>query len=42
MAGKKRGPFSKEGIEALAKDKPVVYVIEDDRRNNLYTGVCIR
>ncbi len=42
MAGKKSGQFSKEGIEALAKDKPVVYVIEGNRRNNLYTGVAKR
>ena len=26
MAGKKSGKFSKDGIETLAKDKPVVYV----------------
>ena len=42
MAGKKSGQFNKEGIEALAKDKPVVYVIEDNRGNNLYTGVAKR
>ena len=42
MAGRKSGKFNKEGIEALAKDKPVVYVIEDDRGSNLYTGVAKR
>ena len=42
MAGKKSGKFSKDGIEALAKDKPVVYVIEDDKGKNLYTGVAKR
>ncbi len=32
-------PFSPEG---LAKDKPVVYKIEDDKGKNLYTGVAQR
>ncbi len=38
MAGKKRGSFNKEGIEGLAKDKPVVYEIQDGKSKNLYTG----
>ena len=42
MAGKKSGSFDKSGIEKLAKDKPVVYIIEDSRGNNLYTGVAKR
>ena len=42
MAGKKSGSFDKEGIEGLAKDKPVVYVIENSKGNNLYTGVAKR
>ena len=42
MAGKKTGRFDKNGIEGLAKDKPVVYRIEDARGNNLYTGVAKR
>jgi len=31
MAGKKSGGFNKEGIEGLAKDKPVVYEIQDKK-----------
>ncbi len=42
MAGKKSGRFDKNGIESLAKDKPVVYTIEDGKGNNLYTGVAKR
>ena len=42
MAGKKSGAFDKDGIEELAKDKPVVYKIEDNQGNNLYTGVAKR
>jgi len=42
MAGKKSGSFDKEGIEGLAKDKPVVYDIEDKKGNTLYTGVAKR
>lgn len=40
MSGKKSGGFTKEGIESLAKDKPVVYKIEDGKGNNLYTGTA--
>jgi hypothetical protein len=29
MAGKKRGDFDKDGIEGLAKNKPVVYQVEN-------------
>ena len=39
MAGKKSGKFDKKGIEGLAKDKPVVYKIENDKGKNLYAGV---
>ena len=42
MAGKKSGKLDKERIEGLAKDKPVVYKIEDDKGKNLYTGVAQR
>ena len=42
MPGKKSGKFDNEGIEGLAKDKPVVYQIEDDKRNLLYVGVAKR
>lgn len=42
MAGKKSGSFDKDGIEGLAKDKPVVYKIEDNKGKNLYTGVAKR
>ena len=31
MTGKKSGKFDKKGIEGLAKDKPVVYKIENDK-----------
>ena len=40
MAGKKSGSFNKEGIEGLAKDKPVVYNIENKNGKTLYTGVA--
>lgn len=42
MSGKKSGSFDEEGIEGLAKDKPVVYNIEDNKGNTLYTGVAKR
>ena len=42
MAGKKSGSFSKNGIEGLAKDKPVVYKIENSKGKNIYTGVAKR
>lgn len=42
MAGKKSGSFDNTGIEGLAKDKPVVYTIEDNKGKNLYTGVAKR
>ena len=42
MAGKKSGSFDKDGIEGLAKDKPVVYQIEEAKGNNIYTGVAQR
>ena len=42
MPGKKSGKFDNEGIEGLAKDKAVVYKIEDDKRNLLYVGVAKR
>ncbi len=40
MVKKKSGTFTKEGIESLAKDKPVVYKIKDDKGEVLYTGVA--
>ena len=42
MPSKKSGKFDNEGIEGLAKDKTVVYKIEDDKRNLLYVGVAKR
>ena len=42
MAGKKSGKFDKSGIEGLAKDKPVVYIIENAKGKNIYTGVAKR
>lgn len=40
MVKKKSGDFTPEGIESLAKDKPVVYKIEDEDGKNVYTGVA--
>lgn len=42
MAGKKTGKFNKDGIEGLAKDKPVVYKIENNKGKILYAGVAKR
>ncbi len=42
MAGKKSGSFNEQGIEGLAKNKPVVYNIEGKKGNTLYTGVAKR
>lgn len=42
MAGKKSGSFNEQGIEGLAKNKPVVYNIEDKNGKTLYTGVAKR
>ena len=38
MIGKKSGKFDIKGIEGLAKGKPVVYRIEDDKGKVLYVG----
>ncbi|MYA29246.1 MAG: GIY-YIG nuclease family protein [Nitrospira sp. SB0672_bin_25] len=38
MSRKLSGTFDKKGIEGLAKDKPIVYEIENARGKNLYTG----
>jgi len=42
MAGKKSGSFDEKGIDGLAKDKPVVYNIENKNGKTLYTGVAKR
>ena len=42
MTGKKSGIFDKAGIETLAKNKPVVYRIEDNAGNDVYVGVAKR
>lgn len=42
MTKRKSGEFSKEGIESLAKDKPVVYKIENKKGENIYTGIAKR
>lgn len=42
MRGKKSGNFDSDGIEKLAKDKPVVYQIENSQGKNIYTGVAKR
>ena len=42
MTKRKSGQFSEEGIESLAKNKPVVYKIENKSGTNIYTGVAKR
>lgn len=42
MPGKKSGSFNEGGIEDLAKNKPVVYDIQNDKGKTLYTGVAKR
>ena len=42
MSGRKSGKFDKEGIEALAKNKPVVYRIQDQAGNDQYVGIAKR
>jgi len=42
MSGKKSGKFDNSGIEGLAKDKPVVYKIENSKGENIYTGSAKR
>ncbi len=42
MAKKKSGSFDKDGIGGLAKDKPIVYDIEDKNGKTIYTGVAKR
>jgi len=42
MPGKKSAEFNTEGIESLAKDKPVVYEIQDNQGELLYIGVAKR
>lgn len=42
MASKKKktSDFNPDGIDSLAKDKPVVYKILDKKGKNIYTGVA--
>lgn len=42
MPGKKSGSFNEQGIKELAKNKPVVYRIEDKQGNTLYIGKAKR
>lgn len=42
MSGRKSGKFDKDGIEALAKNKPVLYRIQDKQGKDLYVGVAKR
>ena len=42
MGKKKTSTFNKEGIESLAKNKPVVYNIENEAGKIIYTGVAKR
>ena len=38
MLGKKSGKFDNTGIEGLAKDKPVVYQVENSKGETVYVG----
>ena len=38
MPGRKSAGFTQQGIKDLAKDKPVVYTIEDKKGDPLYVG----
>ena len=40
--GTKQGRFNEEGIDGLAKDKPVVYKVKNDAGTNIYTVVALR
>lgn len=40
--GKKQSSFDKVGIENLAKDKPVVYKLQDDNGETIYVGIAKR
>ena|SRR3972149_5624267 len=42
MAGKKTSEFTNEGIESLAKNKPVVYKIDNNKGEIIYTGIAKR
>jgi hypothetical protein len=42
MPGKKSGDFNETGIRELAKDKPVVYHLDNAKGKTLYTGVAKR
>ena len=42
MAGKLIGTFDEKGIEELANDKPVVYIIQDNEGEFLYIGMAKR
>lgn len=40
--GKKQSSFNRDGIADLAKDKPVVYQLQNNKGENIYTGVAKR
>lgn len=42
MVKRKSGDFTKKGIDSLAKDKPVVYKIQNKKGENIYTGSAKR
>lgn len=42
MSKKKTSNFTKEGIESLSKNKPIVYKIENKKGDLLYAGVAKR
>lgn len=39
---RKTSSFDEKGIDSLAKDKPVVYEIQNDAGKNIYTGSAKR
>ena len=41
-SGQKSGPFTRDGIEKLVADKPVVYKLLGHKGGNRYTGVAKR
>ena len=42
MGKKKSGSFDEKGIESLAKDKPIVYDIQNKQGGTIYTGIAKR
>ncbi len=42
MPKRKTAKFNDDGIGTLAKDKPVVYKLLDEKGNNIYTSIAKR